>query len=553
MARRIHTDRSRIEDFQRCHRLRFLRYHEAGTGIDSMNKPLPLAVGGSVHAGLAVLLREGQALVTDYQDESSPSRIEVSYWLKVEEMAVAAALADFATHSAALELDTTEAAGMVLNGSTGMVLNGSTTAESLAASLGLSATDAGIPELSQRLGAAQEAFNAYLVAEQSALVEALVRAYARRRLRPLLEQFEVLEVEREGCWQLAEWKRNDPQASTDPVLSDWSLWFMSRPDALLRERSTNQLYIQSFKTAASWDIRKARDAEHDMQGLSEGVEVERRLAQWWQRKQDFNEEKDPEPISRQMWDYLWTLSEPPRIHAIRYEYMLKGDRRSDKELSARLQLDCRSQASHLVRRYEAVSTPAKGQNTGSFKIGDVCWSFEYIRPEDMRESKLAWQNWKIRPVWERDGGVRGWIDKLDSAASLMSGEDSTVGMEPRVLGFQCDAQALGVTAQHPLDAVFLPPIVVYRNDDDLRDWLESTEYQEREVAERVVEIESASDEGERRSLLNRYFGMNRRACIYPSECQFTKLCFGSDVVRKEPLSSGLYKRREYNHPQEGQP
>ena len=40
-------------------------------------------------------------------------------------------------------------------------------------------------------------YEAYLMAEQSALVEGMVRAYARRRLRPLLEEFEVLEVERE--------------------------------------------------------------------------------------------------------------------------------------------------------------------------------------------------------------------------------------------------------------------------------------------------------------------------------------------------------------------
>ena len=61
--------------------------------------------------------------------------------------------------------------------------------------------------------------------------------------------------------------------------------FMSRPDALLRSRADNSLYILSYKTAATWDIRKARDAEHDMQGLREGVEVERRLREWWEELQ----------------------------------------------------------------------------------------------------------------------------------------------------------------------------------------------------------------------------------------------------------------------------
>ena len=107
----------------------------------------------------------------------------------------------------------------------------------------------------------------YLYQEQKALVEAQVRAYARRRLRPLLDAYEVLEVEREGEWELAD-----------------GLWFMSRPDALLRDRQTGDLYIQSFKTGASWDVRKGKDAEHDAQGLSEGVEIEKRLAEWWADK-----------------------------------------------------------------------------------------------------------------------------------------------------------------------------------------------------------------------------------------------------------------------------
>jgi hypothetical protein len=542
--RKVFVDRSRVEDTLRCKRLRYLRYHQDSTGIDGITKPLPLAVGGSVHVGLALLLREGQRLY----DESSGKL----YWSHVlEDNAVAAALADFSQHSSALELDTTEQSQM-------QPIAGATTAEQLAESLGLSAAEAGIDSLAQRVGHAQEQFNSYLVAEQSALVEAMVRAYSRRRLRPLLEQFEVLEVEREGTWLLSEWMQ--PNGS-GPEFGGWNtktgaqLWFMSRPDALLRERSSNQLYLQSFKTAASWDIRKARDAEHDMQGLSEGVEIERRLGEWWEHLQWCKREKQPFTftISREFEQrpsetiakFLLALPAPPRIHAIRYEYMLKGDRWRDKELSARLQLDCRSQRSHLVRCYEAVSVPARSQ---AFSVGDVCWSWDYTRVEDMRESSLAWQNWKSRPVWERPGGIKAWIDRLDSAAPLMSGEDSTVGMEPRALGYQCDAQALGVTAVHPLDAVFIPPVVVYRNDDDLRDWMESTEWQEREVAEHIAEVEAAADEGERRSLLNRYFSMNRHACIYPSQCQFVGVCYGGADIRRDPLASGLFVKRTPNHP-----
>ena len=73
MTTRIWTDRSRCEQAQRCARSRWLGYHQDVQGITSMRKSLPLAVGGAVHEGLAVLLGGDS-----------------------EDAAVAAALADFA-------------------------------------------------------------------------------------------------------------------------------------------------------------------------------------------------------------------------------------------------------------------------------------------------------------------------------------------------------------------------------------------------------------------------------------------------------------------------
>jgi hypothetical protein len=180
----------------------------------------------------------------------------------------------------------------------------------------------------------------------------------------------------------------------------------------------------------------------------------------------------------------------------------------------------------------------------------MCWSWDHIR-EDGRVGSLAWQNWKSRPVWERPGGIRAWIDKLDSAAPLMSGEDSTLGLEPRQLGYQCEAQVVGVTAQHPLDAVFVPPVTVYRNSDDLRDLVEQMEHQERRIAEGVAQVNAATEDGERRSLLNQFFPQTRRACEYPSTCQFVKVCYGGEDIRHDPLASGLYRVRVPNHPVEG--
>jgi hypothetical protein len=554
---KIFIDRSRIEQMQRCPRRRFLEYHEGagGMGIAPVKKALPLAVGGSVHVGLEHLLRTGQALYDEIVAAGnvpwSPIQTRDNYhdmWRdRLEQPAVDAVLADFALHSGALELDATEAAALI---ETEEIKRQREELRAQARELGMSEEGLGL-EREQALGR----FDQWLYAEQSALVEGLVRAYARRKLRPLLEEFEVLEVEREGEWKLSEWSKLwlNPDPNGADRADMYELWFMSRPDALLRERRTNELYLLSFKTTAGWDVRRAKSAERDMQGLSEGVEVERRLGEWWQllKNRIMPQEGNPpgDAPSEAMFKYLSSLNAPPRIHAIRYEYLLKGERWEDKELSAKLGMTVRTQRSHLIRQYVAVSTPKKGD--GGYRVGDMCWSWDFSRPEDSSNSKLAWQNWKGQGVWE-GMEVKDWIDMLDQSELLMSGEDSTVGMEPRALGWRSAAQAMGVTSEHPLDSVFLPPVVIYRNDDELRDWIEQVEAQERGVAEDVAKVMAAGDAGERHSLLNQLFPQYRSSCFYPSQCQFAgTVCWAANQdAEANPMGTGKFKQRVPNHPVE---
>lgn len=525
MMIRVGTDRSRIEVAQRCARLRWLEYHEQGTGIGPVKKALPLVVGGSVHVGLATLLALAQpSFARGSFDHDRGS---------IEERAVAAALADFSGHKDALDVggEATVPLGGGLDASGDNMSDFGAIVETKAA---------------VTVGVAPNAYDAFLAKEQAALVEAMVRAYARRRLRPLLEEFEVLEVEREGEWELASWDicvrckgkvHWSEEAEGDEVphnvftcsacgysLSEnggkCELMFLSRPDAVLRHRGDGHLEILSYKTTGAWDQRKERDALRDMQGLSEGVEVERRLGQ--------------------------------RILAIRYEYLLKGERWRDKRLAAETGLDwARTQKSHLIRQYVAVSTPSKGKSAGAFGVGDVCWSFDYHQ-EDGAASKLAWQNWDSRPVWEQPGGVKAWIDLLDASAVTMSGEDSTVGMAPREMGWSGPAQAVGLTARHPLDAVFVAPMTVYRNDDDLRDMVEQVEAQEVGIAEAVAVVGGAGNEDQRRSLLNRHFPQTRRACEYPATCAMTRICWGGEEIRRDPVATGLFVPRVPNHPREAE-
>lgn len=107
MTQRVYTDRSRTESYQRCNRLRFLNYHEAGTGIESAKKALPLVVGGAVHTGLEHLLRAGQAAISQY---GSYAQVPSHIWAEIEERAVAQGIADFSQHS--VEVDSFELSAM---------------------------------------------------------------------------------------------------------------------------------------------------------------------------------------------------------------------------------------------------------------------------------------------------------------------------------------------------------------------------------------------------------------------------------------------------------
>jgi hypothetical protein len=214
--------------------------------------------------------------------------------------------------------------------------------------------------------------------------------------------------------------------------------------------------------------------------------------------------------------------------------MLKGDRRLDKDLTARLGLDVRSQQSPLVRAY---------RNQGMV-AGDEQWnvSWDYLK-ETGESSKLYWKNWKGAPVFETLT-TRTWLDKLDQTVQVADTPDGLIN------AWSSPAQATGYLEAHPLDEIFIPPIVVYRNDDDLRDWIEQTEAQEKEVAEHVAKVRAAQDEGEKRHLLNVHFNQTRRACSYPTDCAMIPICFGGAEVRQDPLGTKLYKIREANHPQE---
>lgn len=648
-SRRIWIDRSRHEDKHRCARLRWLGYHAGSQhrGLQPVRKSIHLVLGGAVHAGLEVLLREGQReLAHIAQDMTHSDSIQmnldvlfvtsrasgqVTFAKNIEDLAVAAALADLHESTRyGVELDDLERletaqqqlagagqlssaprtetetpiviefdlepvaprqqqpapapvpepaapqATSVLDWSQPVYLDSkpgpATEADppAGAADPRLVLLDA-IPVISHVEANAQVAtgIDNYLKLELAAQVEAMVRAYARRRWRPLLEQFEVLEVEREGEWKLGEveletqeewycmhcmWvgaqpyydgstNEHCPQCKTNYAhsrLKTAELWFMSRHDALLRERQTGYLYLESFKTTGAWDRRREADAQVDMQGLSEAVDVEKRLGEAWGLLHEYDAAitncngtpvaypviandipRLENLVSERVGCWLRALPEPPRILGVRYEYLIKGQRRKDKS------------DPEQPGRYVADTPLIRAYKSDGLTADDRRWAAIYEWYDAGGKSKrLPWQTWKKAPVW-RFMPVAAWIDLLDR------GE-----VQPDC--FDQNGVALDVLAEQ-----FVPPVTVFRNDDDMRDMLQQLEAEEARVAIDVAAVQAVEHDPARlRSEMNQRFPQSRKACSYPGTCSMHRICYGGSEIRSNPEASELYQVRSVNHPQE---
>lgn len=104
----------------------------------------------------------------------------------------------------------------------------------------------------------EEAQQDYTYHEQRALAEALTWVWMVKE-RPIIEQnFETVSIE-------AEYKV--------PLDSGGDIILLARPDRLLRERQTGELYTYSIKSIKSWYERMEKAYKVDLQGLTEAIAV----------------------------------------------------------------------------------------------------------------------------------------------------------------------------------------------------------------------------------------------------------------------------------------
>lgn len=609
MTQVLYAQRSMVQSYQRCRRLRWLENYEgaAGVGLTPKRRSIHLVIGSAVHSGMEVLLREGQQAVDDLSsqvpdrgvDEVIADLFASAFARQIEDRAVLAALADLSKEMGdqGVELDPEEMAAMQavrqadesaapvvdMGGLTaGMSSNSRQEDSPIVIDFGdlvpAAGEDVAKPVAVMAAPAPVQTPDQYLKEELAALCEGMVRAWSRRRWKSLLENFEVLEVEREGEWKLGEvefplqvlgfdshswWERDDrtePQCSTCGVYRNEEvasktcagaigksaeIHFLSRHDALLLERSTNYLYLQSFKTTGTWDRRKEMDAQVDMQGLSEAVDVEKRFGEAWELLKAINQtvelnkdnwcgtlglaatqpmwKKVLELVSERTAIWLNDLPDPPQILGVRYEYLLKGSRRKDRKDA--MNPDKYVQESILVRAYKQEGITSDDRRWA--------WTYDW-NDETGKGRRLDYRSWQKAVVW-KTMPIADWIDLLD----------------------QGKVQEGALTEQgEPMDALagqFVPVVTVYRSRDSFYDLMETMEAQEVQIAKDVAAVREAEKSGgysARRSELNKRFGRTLTACSYPGKCGHWECCHGSPEIQVNPEASGLFTVRTPNHPAE---
>lgn len=131
--------------------------------------------------------------------------------------------------------------------------------------------------------------------------------------------------------------------------------------------------------------------------------------------------------------------------------------------------------------------------------------------------------WKLIPAHELAGGIELWVDQIQRGL-----------IQPGV--------------PPPVDKVLIKPLAIERQPRDQQEWARQTILQEREIQAKIA---LGTSEGNPL----KYLVQSRGACHRPSDCPFLALCYGTadqsaEACRADPMSTGLYKKREPNHPQE---
>ena len=493
--------RSGAETHQSCPRKYYLNYLYLGRGITQSPGPLYFAVGTAVHHGLACMLLEKSI------DECIQTALD--------------SLHDSGAYAAIQDIDTR--------------------------------------------------------VEQDVLVEGLLYAFYRYALPGLLADFEVITVEVGAvdyipidtgdndyfCLECKTHKSEGDEQGSCHVCGSWLIKnsfiaIQSRPDAILRNRRTNEVCGISWKTIDDPSDMRRSQLVNDLQGFMElyyGEKILEKMAgapvtltEIESIMQDAIKAMREGQILATLPDFIRDMTAieeraraarniPTTIDYIQTIFLVKGPRRLLDEnetpewsVSGEVQDEYGGyapgkkyrQMSHLCYRYVNTeqqempkeieyfkSGPRKGQPKPADKhdpnLQGVSWAYRFKKPGNASFSALS-TKWMSTPIQQEE--IRDWVD------ALLAGDvyPSTMGCEEN---------------PNPIAKVIRFEEPMYRNQT-----LAAAHVDQQQ--ERFIHIARAKNEmddlyPEPIETLNTHFPQHLISCKTPYKCQFHQFCHGAQA------------------------
>lgn len=431
---RVYTSRSRYVDYGKCEVYGYYQWDISGRGIVPRSKSIPLSTGIFVHYGLDLLGRKvienGNKMVEDRVIVECANKAVEAYVRELEE-----------------------------------------------------------GEFRLKEGEIEESDKAILD-EQCSLTKALVLAFGLVGLPKVLEEYEIVDVEKELVAEV----END-------------IHLMGRIDWVIRHRVSRDYEIVNFKTASQVDRRLWLKERSSIQGLSESYLLEHSLS---------NEEVYWEDILGRVNDLIELYRENDNAEMV--DKVIKIGKFAEKRLENKVIISG-VKTIHLVKGRRVESSKGNGiyiqssplvygyRNIGGSEVRYAHSYYYNVRNKGNAQKRLG-VGWEKFAVWERK-------DKKDPIYSWVK---------------NLALDKIQTEATNPLydGRAIVIEDTVERDKWDIEKWKVEFVSRERKIKEGLYQIETRGKKVE--EIFSR---CDTSQCYYPSTCIYESICWGGKTFDRE--------------------
>lgn len=344
----------------------------------------------------------------------------------------------------------------------------------------------------------------YVILETGALIEGLIRSFALYRLPSLLNEYDILEVEKEDIYNINE-----------------SSIFLGKADGLFKRKSDNKLVVLSIKTDSYLTENTIRDNTHDMQGISEIVIIKDRLNFLYDLLKTRNHLELGYDDNKLNYDKDWIINEDVynymqdcysknlkniEINLVQYEHLIKGGRRQDPAKSGIYKRQ--SPLLHPYKLNSGIDFKSKIFNPDEFMI-----TFGQGRPP---------KNWEKIDIW-KIMPVKQWIDMLNTSQ-----------VQPEIGNILKD--------------IIYTSDLIFRSNEEQEEWVESFGQVINNIDRDLTIYNLHKDSAASRNSFNKRFPKNTQSChnFYGKDCIFVDVCHNGLRI-DEAFEFGTYQIRHPHH------